>query len=81
MAQKFRGIPDSSLKLLSELYSTLRDENLKNQLAENVVSNYEAVYNYYKGQKEEGSPNYTRYQDRIESFFSDYEFFTRRLVK
>jgi hypothetical protein len=81
MAQKSRGIPDSSLKLLSELYSTLRDENLKNQLVENIVSNYKAVYNYYKSLKEEGSPNYSRYQDRIESFFSDYEFFTRRMVK
>jgi hypothetical protein len=81
MAQKSRGIPDNSLKLLSELYSTLSNGNLKNQLGENIVNNYEAVYNYYKSLKEEGASNYFRYQDRIESFFSDYEFFTRRVVK
>jgi len=80
MALKFRGIPDNSLKLLNEIYSLLQNNELKKQLAEIVVENYKEVYEYYKEMKEIGSPKYLNYESRVETFFSEYEFFTRRLL-
>lgn len=80
MALKFRGIPDNSLKLLNDIYSSLTNIELKKQLAEIVVENYKDVYEFYKEMKEIGSPKYLNYESRVETFFSEYEFFTRRLL-
>lgn len=80
MALKFRGIPDNSLKLLNDIYSSLTNIELKKQIAEIVVKNYKDVYEYYKEMKEIGSPKYLNYESRVESFFEEYEFFTRRLL-
>jgi len=80
MAKKFRGIPDDSLTLLSEIYLTLSERDTKLRLVEAVVENYQRVYQYYNQLKNENSQTYLMYQQRIDSFLNEYEFFQRRSV-
>lgn len=78
MAKKTRGIPDNSLKVLSEVYLALTNNDNKLRLARAVVEHYQNVYQYYQQLKSDQTKVYLQYQQRIDNFLNEYDFFKRR---
>jgi hypothetical protein len=77
MANLNRGIPDSSLSILQDLYFNIENTNIKKSLVDNVVNSYKDVYNYYVNLSKDSNV-YIRYKNRIESFLESYRYFQRR---
>lgn len=76
--KKTRGIPDNSLKVLSEVYLALTNNDNKLRLARAVVEHYQNVYQYYQQLKSDQTKVYLQYQQRIDNFLNEYDFFKRR---
>jgi len=77
MANLNRGIPDSSLSILQDLYFNIENTNIKKSLVDNVVNSYKDVYNYYVNLSKDSNV-YNRYKNRIERFLESYRYFQRR---
>lgn len=77
MANLNRGIPDTSLAILQDLYFNLDNKEIKKELVNEVVNSYKDVYNYYLN-IDKTSGVFERYEDRIISFLDSYRYFERR---